>query len=172
MVPALESYQPSRLFIRVGFAASAGFVVCLLCALGSRFALLPTFLCALTVCICFWLAKRPVIRVSPAQLTIGERAIAWREIREINGLLNSPLIVRPTIVADSLFVLRLRSVWHVCLTCFGSTRTLPHLMASLTATIGLGSAWWDQSKTRLCLSIPFGWLVIRMRLRLSGCSGS
>lgn len=94
MVSAPETYQPSRLFVRSASAAFAGFVVCLLCSLGSRFALIPAALCVLTAVVCFWLAKRPIVRVSPAQLTVGERAIAWREIREINGIFNSPLIVR------------------------------------------------------------------------------
>jgi hypothetical protein len=94
MLPAFESYQPSRLFVRVGWAASVGSVVCLLCGLGSPFAFIPAVLCILTACVSFWLAVRPTVRVSSAQLTVGERAIAWREIREINGILNSPLIIR------------------------------------------------------------------------------
>lgn len=94
MLAGFETYQPSRLFVRVGWAASAGSVVCGLCGLRSPFAFIPGILCVVTAVVCFWLAGRPILRVTSSQLTIGERAIAWREIREINGVINSPMIVR------------------------------------------------------------------------------
>jgi hypothetical protein len=42
----------------------------------------------------FWLAGRPPIRIGETQFNIGERAIAWREVREINrSRFLSPLIL-------------------------------------------------------------------------------
>jgi hypothetical protein len=94
MLPGVEIYQPSRFFFRAGWAALAGTAVCVLCALRAPFAYIPAILCALTAAISFWLFKRPAIRVSGSQLGIGERAIAWRELREINGIWGSPLFLR------------------------------------------------------------------------------
>ena len=43
----------------------------------------------------FWLAARPAIRVGEKQFNVGERAIAWREVREVNrSRFLSPLIVK------------------------------------------------------------------------------
>jgi hypothetical protein len=42
----------------------------------------------------FWLAARPPIRLEETQFSIGERTIAWREVREINSSrFVSPLIL-------------------------------------------------------------------------------
>jgi Protein of unknown function (DUF3093) len=84
MEPSIEIYQPSRLYSWTAWAASAGSVVCLLCGLRAPLAFIPAFLCATTAAVLFWLASRPSIRVGEAQFNIGERAIAWREVREIN----------------------------------------------------------------------------------------
>lgn len=84
MEPSIEIYQPSRLYSWTAWAALAGSVVCVLCGLRAPLAFIPGFLCATTAAVLFWLAARPCIRVGEAQFNIGERAIAWREVREIN----------------------------------------------------------------------------------------
>ena len=84
MEPSIEIYQPSRLYSWTGWAALAGSVVCVLCGLRAPLAFIPAFLCATTAAVLFWLAARPSIRVGETQFNIGERAIAWREVREIN----------------------------------------------------------------------------------------
>jgi hypothetical protein len=89
-----EVYQPSRLYARAGWAALAGSLVCVLCGLRAPLALIPGCLCALTGAGLFWLASRPAIHVSVSQFSVGERAIAWREIREINSTVASPLVLR------------------------------------------------------------------------------
>jgi len=84
MESSIEIYQPSRLYSWTAWAALAGSVVCVLCGLRAPLAFIPAFLCATTAAALFWLAARPWIRVSEAQFNIGERAIAWREVRAIN----------------------------------------------------------------------------------------
>jgi hypothetical protein len=94
MEPSVETYRPSRLYSRAGWAAMAGSLVCTLCGLRAPLAFIPAFLCALTAVGLFWLFARPTIRVSPTQFNIGERAIAWREVREINSSFTSPLVLK------------------------------------------------------------------------------
>jgi hypothetical protein len=94
MERSVDVYQPSRLYSRAGWAALAGSLVCVVCGLRAPLAFIPGCLCALTGIVLFWLAARPQIHVSSGQFSIGERAIAWREIREINTTLGSPLILR------------------------------------------------------------------------------
>jgi Protein of unknown function (DUF3093) len=84
MEPSIEIYQPSRLYSWTAWAALGGSAVCVLCGVRAPLAFIPGFLCAITAAVLFWLAARPWIRVGEAQFNIGERAIAWREIREIN----------------------------------------------------------------------------------------
>lgn len=85
MEPTVEIFQPSRLYARVGWAALAGSAVCVLCGFRAPLAFIPGFLCALTAAALFWLAARPAIRVGETQFNIGERAVAWREVREVNS---------------------------------------------------------------------------------------
>ena len=85
MEPTVEIYQPSRLYARVGWAAVAGSLVCILCGFRASLAFVPGFLCALTAAGLCWLSTRPAIRIGENQFNIGERAIAWREVREINS---------------------------------------------------------------------------------------
>ncbi|HEX4227801.1 MAG TPA: hypothetical protein VHZ07_03965 [Bryobacteraceae bacterium] len=95
MEPAVEVYLPSRLYARIGWAALGGSAVCLLCGWQAPLALIPAFLCAITSAVLFWLGSRPSIRVSDTQFNVGERTIAWREVREINGSrLVSPLVLK------------------------------------------------------------------------------
>ncbi len=95
MEPSVEIYLPSRSYARVGWAALAGSAVCIACGFQARYALIPGALCALTALLLLWLSLRPPIRVGHNQFNIGERAIAWREIREVNrSRFVSPLVVR------------------------------------------------------------------------------
>ena len=61
----------------------------------SRLALIPALAFAGGAAALFWLAARPPIRIGETQFNVGERAIAWREIREINrSRFVSPLVLR------------------------------------------------------------------------------
>lgn len=84
MEPSVETFIPSRQYARFGWAALAGSVVCVLCGFGAPLAFIPALLCLTTAAAIFWLAARPPIRVGDSQFNIGERSIAWREVREIN----------------------------------------------------------------------------------------
>jgi hypothetical protein len=95
MEPSVEIYQPSRLYARVGWAALAGSLICVLCGLRAPLAFIPGALCASTAAALFWLSARPAIRIGESQFNIGERAIAWREVREVNSSrFVSPLILK------------------------------------------------------------------------------
>ncbi len=95
MEPNVEIYQPSRLYSHIGWAALAGSLVCVLCGFRAPLAFIPGFLCASTAAVLFWLAARPPIRIGESQFNIGDRAIAWREVREINSSrFVSPLILK------------------------------------------------------------------------------
>jgi hypothetical protein len=95
MEPSVEIYQPSRLYARVGWAALAGSLICVLCGFRAPLAFIPGFLCASTALALFWLSARPAIRIGETQFNIGERAIAWREVREINSSrFVSPLVLK------------------------------------------------------------------------------
>lgn len=95
MEPSVDVFAPSRLYSRVGWAALAGSAVCVLCGFRAPLAFIPAFLCAITAAALFWLAARPAVRIAETQFNIGERAIAWREVREINSSrFVSPLILR------------------------------------------------------------------------------
>ncbi len=84
MEPNVETFIPSRQYARFGWAALAGSVVCVLCGFGAPLAFIPALLCLTTAAGIFWLAARPPIRLGDTQFNIGERSIAWREVREIN----------------------------------------------------------------------------------------
>jgi hypothetical protein len=78
----------------MGWAALGGALICALCGLRAPLAFIPGFLCAGTAAVLFWLWKRPPIRLLETQFNIGERAIAWREVRQINTpRIGSPLIL-------------------------------------------------------------------------------
>ena len=84
MEPNVETFIPSRQYARFGWAALAGSMVCVLCGFGAPLAFIPALLCILTAAAIFWLAARPPIRLGETQFNIGERCVAWREVREIN----------------------------------------------------------------------------------------
>ncbi len=95
MEQSVEIYQPSHLYSRVGWVALAGSATCVLCGLRAPLAFIPGVLCAATSAFLFWLASRPAIRVGETQFNIGERAIAWREVVEINSSrFVSPLLLK------------------------------------------------------------------------------
>lgn len=95
MEPSVEIYAPSRLYARVGWVALAGAAVCVLCGFRAHLAFIPGLLCALTAVGLFRLSSLPRIRIGLTQFHIGERTIAWQEIREINSSrFVSPLILK------------------------------------------------------------------------------
>jgi hypothetical protein len=99
MEPNVEIFLPSRQYARVGWAALAGSLVCVLCGFGAPLAFIPALLCASTAAAIFWLAARPPIRLGEAQFNVGERSIAWREVREVNrSRFNSAGFVSPLIL--------------------------------------------------------------------------
>jgi hypothetical protein len=94
MEPCVETFLTSRWYTRSGWftlACSAA-----LAGLGFRspvFLLLGLF-CAIAALLLLWLSARPPIQVGDTQFNIGERAIAWREVKEVNRVrLLSPLIL-------------------------------------------------------------------------------
>jgi hypothetical protein len=95
MEPSAEIYVPSRLYARAGWFGLIGAIVCVACGLRAPFAFIPGFLCCITSAALFLLASRPHIVVGETQLLLGTRAVAWREVREVNGTrLISPLILQ------------------------------------------------------------------------------
>jgi hypothetical protein len=95
MEPSVDIFVPARLYARVGWAALAGSLVCVLCGFRAPLAFIPALLCAATAAGLFWLAARPPIRIGETQFNVGERAVAWREVREINrSRFVSPLVLR------------------------------------------------------------------------------
>ncbi len=94
MEPCVEIFQPSRLYVRAGWVALAGSLVCILCGFRAPLAFIPGSLCAATGAALFWLGARPTIYVGETQLNIGSRAIAWQELRQINSSrFISPLVL-------------------------------------------------------------------------------
>lgn len=94
MEPSVEVYQPSRLYARAAWIAVAGTAVCALCGVRAPLAFIPGGLCGITALVLFWLSARPPVRVAESQFNIGDRAIAWREVREINSSrFVSPLVL-------------------------------------------------------------------------------
>lgn len=94
MEPCVETFLPSRWYARTGWlvlAGAAGF--------GSLSFRSPIFIAlatatAIAAGVLLWLSARPLIRVGETQFNIGERAIAWREVKEMNRIkIVSPLIL-------------------------------------------------------------------------------
>jgi hypothetical protein len=57
--------------------------------------LIPVAILLLVGILLLWLAARPLIRVGETQFNVGERSIAWREVKEVNRVrIVSPLILR------------------------------------------------------------------------------
>ena len=95
MEPSAEIYLPSRLYAKGGWFGLGGAVICAACGIRAPFAFIPAFLCGVTSVLLFWLSARPRISVGETQFSLGERSVAWREVREINSTrLVSPLLLR------------------------------------------------------------------------------
>jgi len=95
MEPCVEIFVPSRVYVRAGWATLAGSLLCVLGGFREPVALIPGLAFAAIAAALFWLASRPPIRIGETQFNIGERAIAWREVREINrSRFVSPLVLR------------------------------------------------------------------------------
>ena len=95
MEPSVDVFVPSRLYARLGWAALAGSLIGVLGAFLTTLAFIPALLFAAMAAVLFWLAARPPVRIGESQLNIGERAIAWREVRELNRIRwRSPLVMR------------------------------------------------------------------------------
>jgi hypothetical protein len=95
MEPGVEIFVPARVYARVGWATLAGSLLCVLAAFREPLTLIPALVFACAAAALFWLAARPPIRIGETQFNVGERAIAWREIREINrSRFVSPLVLR------------------------------------------------------------------------------
>src|SRR5579884_3337420 len=95
MEPSVETFVPSRLYSRIGWAALAGTAISGLCGFRAPLAFIPGFLCGITALVVFWLAARPPVRIADTQFNVGDRAIAWREVREVNSTrFLSPLVLK------------------------------------------------------------------------------
>lgn len=95
MEPSVEIFVPSRVYARAGWVTLAGSLLCVLGSFRELLALIPALVFAAAAAILFWLAARPPIRIGETQFNVGERAIAWREVREINrSRFVSPLVLR------------------------------------------------------------------------------
>lgn len=95
MESCVETFLPSSWYARTGWFTVAGSII--LAFLGVRS---PIFLVLAGLGVTFaflllWLSARPSIQVGETQFNIGERAIAWREVKEVNRVrILSPLILR------------------------------------------------------------------------------
>ncbi|MDQ2841404.1 MAG: hypothetical protein M3Y72_10280 [Acidobacteriota bacterium] len=122
MEPSVEIFVPSRLYSRVGWAALAGMLISVLCGFRAPLAFIPGFLCALTAIVLFWLSARPPVRMGDTQFYIGERCIAWREVREVNSSrFLSPLILK----------IKLTNARHVMLIYPGEPERIEQLLFQL-----------------------------------------
>jgi hypothetical protein len=95
MEPCVETFLPSRWYTRAGWLTLAGSAA--VASLGLRSPVLLFLGCAgaIFAFLLLWLSSRPAIHVGETQFNIGERSIAWREVKEVNRIrLLSPLILR------------------------------------------------------------------------------
>jgi hypothetical protein len=95
MEPCVETFLPSRWYTRAGWLTLAGSAGVASFGLRSPIFLVLGAAGAIFGCLLLWLSSRPPIQVGETQFNIGERAIAWREVKEVNRIrLLSPLILR------------------------------------------------------------------------------
>jgi len=95
MEPCVETFLPSRLYARTGWFTAAGSAGLAFLGFRSPVFLILGAVAALSAVILLWLSSRPSIQVGETQFNIGERAIAWREVKEVNRIrIVSPLILR------------------------------------------------------------------------------
>jgi|GEM_PF-1343955 len=95
MEPCVETFLPSRWYARTGWFTLAGSAGLAFLGLQAPVFLIPCLVFAVLALFLLWLSSRPSIRVGETQFNIGERAIAWREVKEVNRVrIISPLILR------------------------------------------------------------------------------
>jgi hypothetical protein len=95
MEPSVETFLPSRLYARAGWFTAFACVALTFFGIRSPLVLLPAAAAAVAALLSFWLSARPAIHVGETQFNIGDRAIAWREVKEVNRVrILSPLILR------------------------------------------------------------------------------
>jgi hypothetical protein len=95
MEPCVETFVPSRWYARTGWFTAAGSAALTFFGFRSPIFLILGAVAALSALLLLWLSSRPAIQVGEMQFNIGERAIAWREVKEVNRVrLLSPLILR------------------------------------------------------------------------------
>ena len=101
--PNVETYLPWRLYARTGWAAFAGSLVCIVCGARAPLAFIPALICAGIAGFLLWLAVWPPVRLGETQFNIGDRAVAWREVRQIN---------KPTLACPLVLDLKLTNSRH------------------------------------------------------------
>lgn len=90
----LEIYAPARVYSRLAWVALGAAMAAVAAGLRAPYSFLVAFACALTAALLFWLASRPQIAVGDTQFSIGDRSVAWREVKEINSTrFVSPLVL-------------------------------------------------------------------------------
>jgi len=95
MEPCVETFLPSRWYTRAGWFTVAGAAAFTSFGLRSPIFVILGSVLAVIALLLFWLSSRPPILVGETQFNIGERAIAWREVKEVNRVrILSPLILR------------------------------------------------------------------------------
>ena len=95
MEPCVETFSPSRWYARAGWCALGASAAFLFFGLSTPLLFIPAVAFIACSLLFLWLYSRPLIRVGETQFNIGDRAIAWREIKEVNRVrLLSPMILR------------------------------------------------------------------------------
>ena len=95
MEPSVEIFVPSRLYGRTGWLVTAGSAAFAFLGVRSPVFLIPAAISLVLAIVILWLSARPHIRIGETQFNIGERSIAWREVKEVNRIrILSPLILR------------------------------------------------------------------------------
>jgi len=90
----IEIYAPARLYARLAWAALGCALLSFAAGLQVPYAFIGAFVCAGGAALLFWLAGRPRIAVGDTQFSIGDRSVAWREVKEINSTrFVSPLVL-------------------------------------------------------------------------------
>jgi hypothetical protein len=95
MEPCVETFIPSRWYTRAGWFTLAGSAALASFGFRSPILLILSTACLGAALVLLWLSSRPAIQVGETQFNIGDRAIAWREVKEVNRIrILSPLILR------------------------------------------------------------------------------
>lgn len=102
----MTRYLPSKQYQYAGAVALALALLCACLALQFPLAWVPTGLFLVTGCLLVGLAFLPAIEVYDTHLSIGDKLIAWDEVRRLDrtGFV-SPLVVRVTLSNERRFLL-------------------------------------------------------------------